>query len=141
MAEQEAQQGESELIFVGRVESVDDPPALWSGYFPSYQQVHYVLEEAIKGEAESPLAVSHAVVRNSPTAEPGGRPGLATSLFAKGARLVVMGMMTPDGRCVAASEHFGAMPYSVLLVEEVRAADAESRGCRLPLTGPHLTRT
>ena len=103
--------GWRELIFVGTVERVGPPPAQWSGPLASYQEVRYIVDETIKGDPlGSRLAVIHPVVRDSPTAEPGGVPGLSSRLFRLGARLLVMGFEQSGGRCRAPSEHFGAIP-------------------------------
>ena len=118
----------SEVIFVGTVQGVSPPPRYWSGPLASYQEVRYRVDETITGDIPGPeLVVVHAVVSHSPTAEPGDIPSLSTRLFGQGARLLVMGIVDSRGRCFAASEHFGAMPYSRLLVEQVRAAAAASR--------------
>jgi hypothetical protein len=113
-----------ELIFVGTVESIGPPPDHWRGPLASYQEVRYRVEETIKGIAGPRLLVIHTVVKGSPTAEPGDVPGLSSSLFFGGARLLVMGVEHAGGWCYAPSEYFGAMPYSRLLVEKIRAASA-----------------
>jgi hypothetical protein len=119
--------GWRELIFVGIVERVGPPPAQWSGPLASYQEVRYVVDETIKGDPHgSRLAVIHPVVRDSPTAEPGDVPGLSSRLFRLGARLLVMGFEHSGGRCRAPSEHFGAIPYSRLLAEQLRAVVVQS---------------
>lgn len=111
-----------EVIFVGAVESVGPPPAHWSGPLAAYQEVRYRVDQTIKGPVVGPrLVVIHPVVRDSPTAEPGDVPGLSSRLFSCGATLLVMGAGHPGGLCHATSEHFGAMPYSRLLAEQVRA--------------------
>lgn len=112
-----------ELIFVGTVEAVGPPPAVWSGPAASYQEVRYRVDEAIRGDAAAgPIIVLHAVVRNSPTAEPGDVPRLSSWLFGRGARVVVMAVHDALGPWYAPSEYFGAMPYSRLLAEQLRAA-------------------
>lgn len=112
-----------DLIFVGTVESVGPPPGQWSGPVATYQEVRYRVEETIKGTvAAHEIGVLHAVVRNGPTAEPGDVPGLSSWLFASGSKVVVMAVHDAFGPWVAPSEYFGAMPYSRLLVEQVRAA-------------------
>jgi hypothetical protein len=114
--------GQHELIFVGTVESVGPPPPHWSGMLPAYQEVHYRVDQAIKGETGPQMVAIHPVVRDSPTAEPGNVPRLSCQLFHCGATLLVMGVAHSGGLCCVASEHFGAMPYSRLLVERMRAA-------------------
>ena len=112
-----------DLIFVGIVEGIGPPPRTWSGLLNSYQEVVYRVEQPITGLAPARLiVVRHAVVRGSPTAEPGDAPGLAASLFAPGARLVVMAVRDMLGPWFAPSEHFGAMPHSQLLEAHLRAA-------------------
>ena len=114
--------GQREVIFVGTVESVGSPPALWRGPCAAYQEVCYRVDQTIKGERIGPrLVVIHPVVRDSPTAEPGDVPGLSRCLFTCGATLLVMGVAHPGGLCHATSEVFGAMPYSRLLAEQLRA--------------------
>jgi len=114
--------GQRELIFVGTIESVGPPPSHWSGPLAAYQEVHYRVDQTIKGEPIGPHMVAiHPVVRDSPTAEPGNVPGLSCRLFQCGATLLVMGVAHSGGLCCVASEHFGAMPYSRLLVERLRA--------------------
>ena len=120
MAEQA--DGQRELIFVGTIESVGPPPSHWSGPRAAYQEVRYRVDQTIKGEPIGPQMVAiHPVVRDSPTAEPGNVPGLSCRLFQCGATLLVMGVAHSGGLCCVASEHFGAMPYSRLLVERLRA--------------------
>ena len=112
-----------EVIFVGTVQSVGPPPARWSGPLATYQEVRYRVDETISGEPLGPLlSVIHPVVRDSATAAPGEVPGLSSSLFHCGATLLIMGVELSGTRCCAASEHFGALPYSRLLVERMRAA-------------------
>jgi hypothetical protein len=112
-----------EWIFVGTVESVGPAPPRWSGPIASYQEVRYLVDETIRGDAMGGrLAVLHAVVRDSPTAEPGDVPGLSSQLFGSGARLVVMAVHDACGPWFAPSEYFGALPYSRLLVEQFREA-------------------
>lgn len=112
-----------DLIFVGIVEGIGAPPRAWTGLLCSHQEVIYRVERTITGVAPARLiAVRHAVVRDSPTAEPGDAPGLSTRLFAPGARLVVMAVRDLLGPWFAPSEQFGAMPHSPLLEEHLRAA-------------------
>ena len=110
-----------ELIFVGTVEAVGPPPTVWSGPAAAYQEVRYRVDEAIRGDAEAgPILVLHAVVRNSPTAEPGDVPSLSSWLFGPGARVVVVAVHDTLGPWYAPSVYFGAMPYSPLLVAQLR---------------------
>lgn len=112
-----------DLIIVGIVEAVGPPPAAWGGQLGAYQEVIYRVERAIAGQAPDRLvAIRHAVVRDSPLAEPGDAPGLSAGLFARGSRLVVMAVRDALGPWYAPSEHFGAMPYSRLLEEHLSAA-------------------
>jgi hypothetical protein len=112
-----------DLIFVGIVEGIGPPPRTWSGLLCSYQEVVYRVEQTITGLAPAQrIAVRHAVVRGSPTAEPGDAPCLSASLFGPGTRLVVMAVRDMFGPWFAPSEHFGAMPHSQLLEAHLRAA-------------------
>lgn len=112
----------SERIFVGSVEQLGPAPAHWSGYFASYQEVRYRVDETVKGVfPDRQLVVTHLVVKNSPTAEPGDIPGLSCKLFSSGASLLVMGVKDSLGGWSSPSERFGAMPYSTELMERVRA--------------------
>jgi hypothetical protein len=127
-----------DLIFVGVVEAIGPAPRAWSGHLCSYQEVVYRVEQTITGESPGRLiAVRHAVVRGSPTAEPGDAPALSASLFTPGARLVVMAVRDAFGPWFAPSEHFGAMRHSRLLEEQLRAAASahESSGETVSLGG------
>jgi hypothetical protein len=73
--------------------------------------------------------VRHAVVQDSPTAQPGDAPGLSCSLFAPGSRLIVLAVQHAIGTLFAPSEHFGALPYSRLLEEQMREASRLSTIC------------
>jgi hypothetical protein len=120
----EQQPGERrDLIFVGVVEAIGPPPGVWGGRLGAYQEVVYRVERTIAGQAPVRLiAIRHAVVQDSPLAEPGDAPGLSAHLFARGSQLVVMAVRDALGPWYAPSEHFGAMPYSRLLEEHLRAA-------------------
>jgi hypothetical protein len=116
----EQQQGE--VIFEGTVQAMGPPPSEWSGTFSRFQEVRYVVEEAIRGALPgATLVVCHPVVKDSPTAQPGNVPSLASRLFGAGARLVVMAVEDPVSPRFVASAHFGVMPYSRLLAERLRA--------------------
>src|SRR5687767_7374990 len=81
---------ENELIFVGSVLDVGDPPSYWSGYFPAYQTVRYKTETLVKGSVTDPqINVDHVVVQNSKTAESGDTPGLSRKMFLTGAKIIV----------------------------------------------------
>lgn len=112
-----------DLIFVGIVEAIGPPPRVWGGPLGAFQEVVYRVERTITGPVtDRHVAIRHAVVRDSPLAEPGEAPGLSTTHFAPGSRLVVMAVRDAAGPWYAPSEQFGAMPHSRLLEEHLVAA-------------------
>lgn len=116
-----------DLIFVGVVEAIGPPPRAWGGQQGAYQEVVYRVERILAGLPPGGLvAIRHAVVRDSPLAHPGDAPGLSTTLFAPGSRLVVMAVRDSLGSWAAPSEHFGAMPHSRVLEEYIRSAASSS---------------
>jgi hypothetical protein len=114
---------ERELIFVGTVEVVGQRPERWSGGLGAYQTVRFRVDETISGLAPGPeIAVRYPVVKGSMTAEPGEVPCLSKRLFGVGARLLVMAIEDRATMQHVASEHFGALPYSLLLAQRMRDA-------------------
>jgi len=102
---------EMDLIFVGTVVSVGNPPHGWSGYGGSYQTVTYKVEKILKGKQETPqISVQHIVVYGSNTAQHGEKPGLSSELFAPNAKLIVSAQKTDEGRWKALSEDASALP-------------------------------
>ena len=113
---------QNDLIFVGVVERLGDPPANWSGRVPAFQQVHYRVEKVIKGDWNAQeIDVEHVVVSNSPTAEPGDSPRLSSKLYANGAKLIVSAMKTQEGRWRSMSERRGALAYSDETLKKIEA--------------------
>jgi hypothetical protein len=122
---------ERELIFVGTVETVGVPPKRWSGSLEAYQAVRFRVHETIQGAfLDGHVVVCYPVVKGSATAEPGDVPSLAKRLFAAGTRLLVLAVEDPLTLRFIGSEHFGALPYSLLLVERMRDAAAVRRPSR-----------
>jgi hypothetical protein len=106
----EAWAARSGLVFLGAVDTVGPPPGRWSGYFASWQEVHYRVDAIVKGSLPGAgVVVRHVVVKGSPLAEPGDIPRLASSLFHAGARLLVMAAGEGDGTWSSWSERFGAL--------------------------------
>lgn len=119
---------EHELIFVGTVEMVGMPPKRWSGTLEACQPVRFRVDETIQGTyLDAHIVVSYPVVRGSATAEPGDVPSLSKRLFAAGSRLLVLAVEDSLTLRFIGSEHFGALPYSLLLVERMRDAAAVQR--------------
>jgi hypothetical protein len=113
----------NDLIFVGVVAAIGPPPREWGGQQGAFQEVVYRVERTIAGVIPDPLvSIRHAVVRESPLAQPGDAPGLSARLFTPGSRLVVMAVREAPGTWLAPSEHFGAMPHSEKLEQHLRAA-------------------
>ena len=113
----------SDIVFVGLVERLGAPPTHWSGYLATYQGVQYRVQAVLKGALTGGDAVvHHAVVRNSPTAEPGDAPGLRADVFTPGARLLVMALRDASGGWVSMSERLGALAYTPELAEQATAA-------------------
>lgn len=136
---------EHELIFVGTVEVVGVPPKRWSGTLESYQAVRLRVDDTIQGTyLDNHIVVSYPVTRGSATAEPGDVPSLSKRLFAVGSRLLVLAVEDPLTLRFIGSEHFGALPYSLLLVERMRDAAAlhrphDSAPSHVPPPGPDRT--
>jgi hypothetical protein len=119
---------EHELIFVGTVEVIGVPPRRWSATLEAYQAVRFRVDDTIRGSyRDSHIVVSYPVVRDSATAEPGDAPSLSRRLFSPGSRLLVLAVEDPLTLRFIGSEHFGALPYSLLLVERMREAAAVHR--------------
>lgn len=119
---------ERELIFVGTVDMVGQPPERWSGLNAAYQTVRFRVDETIRGLAPGPeIVVRYPVVKESMTAEPGDVPSLSRRLFGAGTRLVVMAIEDRATLQFIASEHFGALPHSLLLVQRMRDTVTEEQ--------------
>ena len=135
---------EHELIFVGTVEMVGMPPKRWSGTLEACQPVRFRVDETIQGTyLDGHIVVSYPVVRGSATAEPGDVPSLSRRLFATGSRLLVLAVEDPPTLRFIGSEHFGALPYSLLLAQRMREAAAVQRPAKpampaMPTTVPPL---
>lgn len=105
--------GENELIFVGSVIDLGDPPSYWSGYFPAYQSVHYQVQEVLKGDfPEKQITIDHVVVQYSRTASSGQLPRLSENFFAKDARVIVFAMKATDGSWKNLHQKWGVHPFS-----------------------------
>jgi hypothetical protein len=111
-----------ELIFVGVVLELGEPPTHWSGRVTAYQRVRYRVERTVYGEWSAPeIDVEHVVVRRSATAEPGQQPSLSFKLYGIGSKLIVSAVRARDGRWRSLSERFGALPYSKETLAELQA--------------------
>jgi hypothetical protein len=114
---------EMDLIFVGTVVSVGNPPHGWSGYGGSYQTVTYKIEKIFKGKYESPqISVQHILVYGSNTADKGEKPGLSSELFAVNAKLIVSAQKTDDGKWKALSEDASALPATAEWLRKMESA-------------------
>lgn len=104
---------QSDLIFIGTVTEVGPAPKEWSGYFSSYQTVHYKIDQILKGQHETPeISIDHIVVFGSKTAESGETPKLSTAIFYPGANLIVSAERTDGTHWSSGNEVIGAVPYS-----------------------------
>jgi hypothetical protein len=116
----------SELVFVGTVLSTGEPPSYSSGMIPAYQEVTYRVGEVLKGRvAQAEVTVSHVVVEDSATAEPGDVPELSRSLFAKGNRLLVFAVRGPEDAWVGWNDLGGAVPYNADALRSIRSGLAD----------------
>jgi len=114
---------EMDLIFVGTVVSVGNPPRGWSGYGGSYQTVTYKVDKILKGQYEtSQISIQHIVVYGSNTAENGEKPGLSSELFVINAKLIVSTQKTDDGKWKALSEDSGALPATREWLQKIESA-------------------
>lgn len=111
----------SDVIVIGKVESLGEPAGSWSGRVPSFQQVTYQSAEYLKGAGKPNVTVSHVLVKGSPTAVPGDAPALSPKLFAKGARLIVFATRAADGTLQSYDERIGALPHDEAKANQVRA--------------------
>jgi hypothetical protein len=104
----------ADLVFVGLVEKVGQPPRFKSGRYKAAQPVTYMITEVLKGQVPGTarITVQHVVLEGSRNANP--RPGtneLSPSIFKKGNRLIVMTREERvDGReWVDVDEDFGTL--------------------------------
>jgi hypothetical protein len=83
-------EAEADVIFVGEVLEVGEPPLVWSGRVEARQSVRYRVLSVTKGELEpgDEVTVLHLVVEGSTTAR-SDMPGLSTNLFKIGNSLEV----------------------------------------------------
>jgi hypothetical protein len=111
----------SDVIFIGKVESLGEPGVSWSGRVPSFQRVTYQSAEYLKGAGKPDVTVSHVLVKGSPTAAPGEVPALSPKLFAKGARLIIFATRADDGTLLSYDERIGTLPHDEANAKQVRA--------------------
>ncbi len=111
----------SSVILVGKVKSVGESPARWSGRVPAFQPVTYEVDRYLKGNGPAELVVQHVLVKGSPTAQPGDEPKLSTKLFAAGKVLLVFAEQTDDKQYVAYDERHGSQPAAPATIAEVEA--------------------
>jgi hypothetical protein len=79
----------AEIVVVAEVLEIGKEPGFWSGYFATFQTVHYRIVEVIKGSLEeNEISIRHPVVKNSRTADK-SKPKLSSIIFAKGNRLIL----------------------------------------------------
>ena len=114
---------EMDLIFVGTVASVGNPPRGWSGYAGSYQTVTYKVEKVLKGKYDTPeISIQHIVVYGSNTAQDGDKPGLSSKLFAVKTKLIVSAQQSNEGRWKALSEDASALPATEDWLKKMESA-------------------
>ena len=112
---------ENDLIFVGSVIDLGEPPSYWSGYFPAYQSVRYEVEQVLKGHwTEKQITADHVVVQNSKTAEPGSDPRLSSKFFSVGTRIIVFAMKAKDGSWKNLHQQWGVHPASNKVLDLIR---------------------
>ena len=113
----------SDLIFIGTVLEVGDPPKDWSGYFSAYQTVRYKVDQILKGEyGAAEISIDHIVVSGSKTADGGEVPKLSSTIFYPGASLIVSAQRAGDtGIWKSLNEVIGAVPNSADWLRRVGA--------------------
>lgn len=104
----------SDLIFIGTIVEVGDPPKDWSGYFSAYQTIRYRVDQILKGQYSDPeISVDHIVVSGSKTADSGDTPKLSSAIFYPNASLIVSAQRAGDGsNWKSLNEVIGAVPNS-----------------------------
>jgi hypothetical protein len=118
----ESETQESDLIFVGVILDIGPAPDGWSGYASSYQKVRYQIENIVKGQyASSEISILHVVVYESKTAQSGETPGLSTSIFYPGAKLIVSAQNAGSDKWKSLNEVIGAVPFSSDWMKRVEA--------------------
>ena len=112
-----------DLVFVGTVASLGNPPSGWSGYAGSYQTVTYKVERILKGKYDTPqITIQHILVYGSNTAASGDKPGLSPELFAVKAKLIVSAQKIEEGRWKSLSEDAGALPATDEWLKKIESA-------------------
>jgi hypothetical protein len=88
----------AELIFVGLVDQIGQPPFAWSGVGKALQSVTYRVERVLKGSFTDPtIEVLHVVLEGAADANPDPqRPGLDENLVAPANRLIVFASFELD---------------------------------------------
>jgi hypothetical protein len=114
----------ADIVLVGEVQSLGEPPVAWSGIAAAYQGVRYrivrVLKKAGNVKEGDTIEVFHLVVGNSVTAHP-ERPGLNESLFRPGLQMIVF-VQAKNGRLQTFDENYGVLPAEPRTLEAVTSA-------------------
>jgi hypothetical protein len=99
------------LIFIGSLMELGNPPNDWSGCGNSYQRAKYKIVRLIKGQyGASEISVDHVVVYGSKTAQAGETPELSRSMFSPNNELIVFARKTDSGHWRDTSEDLGVLP-------------------------------
>lgn len=110
------------IVFVGTITSVGvTAPEFWSGIITSTQTVSYTVDSVLKGTyTESTITINHLLVDGSRHAE--DTPGLSTSIFAVGGKLIVFAKQNTDFTSLGSDwvgpsyidvdPDYGTIPYS-----------------------------
>lgn len=85
----------AELVLSGTITAIGTAPEFWSGIATSTQSVTYTIDAVLKGTyTETTLILNHLLVEGSRQA--GTTPGLNTTLFAVGSRLILFLKLNSD---------------------------------------------
>ena len=114
---------ESDIVMIGSVISIGEPPDGWSGFANSYQMVTYKVEKVLKGNYKEPeISILHIVVSGSLTAQEGETSSLSSELFAPKSKLIVCAQKTDSGDWKSLAENYGALPATPEWTKKIEAA-------------------
>lgn len=100
---------QAEVVFVGRLTTIDPSPGVWSGRAVFSQRVVYRILHTLKGSlpgGPAEVAVLHPLVAGAKTADP-SEPKLNSQIFSTDQDLILLARLR-DGKLVAVDENWSA---------------------------------